>query len=810
MELLRCTQCKGDLQLSDDGLFGRCIFCGATYHFKNEKNARLISLLNQANISRLKGDFDGSILAYQIALKEDETDADAYWGIVLSTFGIDYVEDKTGKYIPTCRRTIKSSIFDDENYKKAVKFATPEQAKKFEEQATEIDVLQTKIKEKIKTEQDYDVFLCFKSTDENSNPTKDRFIARSVYDELTKRNIRTFFSEVSLKDRLGEDYEPIIYKALYSCKFFILIATNSEYIQAPWVRNEWTRFRDRVADEGLENRAFALFQNVPESEMPPIFRKQGINLEKYPAGGYEIEIADGLSLKLKNQQLSQTNYNDRILFAEDTLVDLVDKRLKATKETFNERMDRATGYFDIGNTEKAFVVLEEAVDLYPRKSRAWWTMSCFLTNYYNDDAIAIHKNEELEKKILYNYNNALRFANAKEKDEYTRKSGNFFEKIDNLSSVDDIYNNYEKEAERLFENIKQLEEFQKPEKELKQREINDVKQNLEINQKMLDNLTNQISNKNYYIKDLPKIKNWFFSFLNFVSFSVFCIVIIALIVQLVKGFQWNDVWNTIILIVLGCVPILISNIAERKLRFAKVKNVIEKDKNDLETLKAENESLSKRIKESENSKQDENDVYDMLVSQQTKIKDNILKLVERIQKLAENAYVQSYIEELNIFIKGQIDDLILKNVEKINEFEAECVILKQSTQKKLDYELNNKPKYYNPKYEKQLAKSKVYIQENRKYIAVVEKEIDKAEDEIKLLNLKKRENIFDKLALDQNQTFENEQEKNQEFEELKTNTSETVKDTSNNDVFNDDKSQPKSSQTQPINQEPNEDDDKKK
>ena len=160
MELLRCTQCKGDLILSEDGLSGRCKFCGATYHFKQQKSERLISLLNQANVSRLKGDYDSAVLAYQIAIKEDETDADAYWGVVLSTFGIDYVEDKNGELVPTCRRTIRHSIFDDEFYKKAIKFADEEQAKQFEQQAQKIDLLQQSIKQKINSESDFDVFVC--------------------------------------------------------------------------------------------------------------------------------------------------------------------------------------------------------------------------------------------------------------------------------------------------------------------------------------------------------------------------------------------------------------------------------------------------------------------------------------------------------------------------------------------------------------------------------------------------------------------------------------------------------------------------
>ena len=482
MELLRCTQCKGDLQLSDDGLYGRCIFCGASYHFKNEKNARVISLLNQANVSRLKGDYESAILAYQIALKEDETDADAYWGIVLSTYGIDYVEDSNGKLIPTCRRTIKTSILDDLNYKKAIQYSSEEQAKQFQSQAEEIDKLQSRIKEKIKFEQDFDVFICFKSADEQLNPTRDRFIARQIYDELTKRNIRTFYSEKSLKGRLGEDYEPIIYKALYSCKFFILVATNADYIQSPWVRNEWTRFRDRIQEENLENCAFVVFDNVKENEIPPIFRKQGIDLTKYPAGGYEVEIADGLELRLKSEQ--KQNETDLVL-AEDKIVDLMDQKLKGTRETFKERIDRATGYYDIGNHTRAIEVLEETIDMYPRKSIAWWTMTCFLTDNFSKDYVNVHKNYELEKKILFYYENAFRFASIEEKKEYTEKSKEYFEKLQSLDNVDKILLDYNRDLEVKFEIKNNLDNCEVCESQVKMREYKSLEQNLKDNQQKL-------------------------------------------------------------------------------------------------------------------------------------------------------------------------------------------------------------------------------------------------------------------------------------------------------------------------------------
>ena len=220
---MNCESCGGALVYAEDGKSAKCPFCGNVYHFKAEKSEALVLALNRANEYRLKNDFDGAITEYKLVTERNPEDSEAYWGLAISTYGIEYVEDpRTKKRIPTCRRTVQKSILEDENYLKALENATEEQKEIYERKAGIIDRLQRNIKRRLEEEEDYDVFISFKSTDEDGNPTKERGVARRIYDELEKRGIKTFFSEVTLRDRIGEDYEPIIYKALYSCKFFIL------------------------------------------------------------------------------------------------------------------------------------------------------------------------------------------------------------------------------------------------------------------------------------------------------------------------------------------------------------------------------------------------------------------------------------------------------------------------------------------------------------------------------------------------------------------------------------------------------------
>lgn len=736
MELLRCTQCKGDLILSEDGLSGRCKFCGATYHFKQQKSERLISLLNQANVSRLKGDYDSAVLAYQIAIKEDETDADAYWGVVLSTFGIDYVEDKNGELVPTCRRTIRHSIFDDEFYKKAIKFADEEQAKQFEQQAQKIDLLQQSIKQKINSESDFDVFVCFKSSNEDGSPTKDRTVARKIYDELEGRQIKTFFSEVTLKNRLGQDYEPIIYKALYTCKYFVLVLTDPEFLQAPWVRNEWTRFRDRANEEGLEDRTIAVFENLKEIDLPPIFRKQGVNLQKYPAGGYEIEIADAIKLKLEHQS-DNFSQKEFVPFSQEQIFDIVEKKLQGSRETFKDRLDRATGYFDIGEKQKAIDILDQTIDMYPRKSQGWWVMTNFLTDYFSIDPKAVH-GTELEQKLRYNFENAKRFATAKEQQTFQKKSADFFSKLENFEKVDQICASYQQDLVSLYQAKQQYSQLDNTNSK-KQKTL---QQNIVMADKKIAKLKKQLSNKNYYIKNLPKQNNGFVKFFKTIAVMLIMFAILYTTIQTIIDAQISaknivkDLIGGVILLCLGFLPYFVAHRYERGKRIKKMQGVIDQDQKLLQTLEKQRYEYQSQLMPEQNTLQNQD------VGQIEKIENSIKISENRLNELAQFDYLKEYMQQKLESQNIQSEQAMSTLCQNIQELEQESDTLLENNMKKIDYQIASSPKFYNENYQKFEKKSDIYLKENQKYIDIIDNQIQKDKADFDFEQFKKQNNIL--------------------------------------------------------------------
>jgi tetratricopeptide (TPR) repeat protein len=205
---------------------------------------RKANLYNRANHYRRQNEFDKAIQAYENILNEDSSDAEAHWGIVLSRYGIEYVEDpSSGQRIPTCHRVQSDSVLNDADYLACLQHAPDEYTRSlYEEEAKKISEIQRGILSISNKEEPYDVFICYKETTEGGSRTKDSTFAQDIYYQLTKDGYKVFFSRITLEDKVGRDYEPYIFSALNSAKVMLVICTNKDYIQSVWVRNEWSRY----------------------------------------------------------------------------------------------------------------------------------------------------------------------------------------------------------------------------------------------------------------------------------------------------------------------------------------------------------------------------------------------------------------------------------------------------------------------------------------------------------------------------------------------------------------------------------------
>ncbi|MCL1919591.1 MAG: toll/interleukin-1 receptor domain-containing protein [Kiritimatiellaeota bacterium] len=241
MATLKCKQCGGDIQATGKA-YGTCGSCGVTSTLPSAADEQKANLFNRANNLRRQNDFDKAVAAYENILNLDASSAEAHWGVVLSKYGIEYVEE-AGQRIPTCHRVQGDSILTDADYLAALGNAEDEYTRSlYEEEARAIAEIQKGILAISAKEPPYDIFICYKETTDGGSRTKDSALAQDLYYQLEKEKYRVFFSRISLESKLGRQYEPYIFNALNSAKVMLAVGTRKEHFEAVWVKNEWSRF----------------------------------------------------------------------------------------------------------------------------------------------------------------------------------------------------------------------------------------------------------------------------------------------------------------------------------------------------------------------------------------------------------------------------------------------------------------------------------------------------------------------------------------------------------------------------------------
>ena len=271
MAIFRCKMCGGALEIQDTQSIATCEYCGTQQTLPRLVDDRKTNLYDRASHFRRNNDFDKAMAIYEQILNEDNTDAESYWSILLCRYGIEYVEDPTTrKRVPTVNRAQFTSIFDDENYKSAIRYADAYQKSIYESEATTINDIQKGILAISQKEKPFDVFICYKETDANGRRTQDSVLATELYQELVREGFKVFFSRITLEDKLGIAYEPYIFAALNSAKVMVVLGTRPEYFNAVWVKNEWSRYLALIKG-GAKKMLIPAYRDMDPYNLPEEF-----------------------------------------------------------------------------------------------------------------------------------------------------------------------------------------------------------------------------------------------------------------------------------------------------------------------------------------------------------------------------------------------------------------------------------------------------------------------------------------------------------------------------------------------------------
>ncbi len=280
MRRLECKLCGGTLTR-----IGNCYVCDYCNNKWMIDMADDIHAVERANawMSLREGDFERAAERFESIIVRDSKNHEAYWGRSLALNGIVYVNDAHEvKRVPTCNNITENSFLKDSDVQKAISFAPSDIKKGYAEQAEQIEKIRVEWLNKARKEPPYDVFISFKDSDKERGieRTQDSIDAQEIYTGLVEEGYKVFFSRVSLRGKVSEQYEPYIYNAIKTAKVMIVFGEKPEYFNATWIKNEWSRFRTRIdKGEKHKNSLIVVVKNMDPSDLPVALKsRQAMNM----------------------------------------------------------------------------------------------------------------------------------------------------------------------------------------------------------------------------------------------------------------------------------------------------------------------------------------------------------------------------------------------------------------------------------------------------------------------------------------------------------------------------------------------------
>jgi len=414
MAVFKCKMCGGDLEANEELTVGTCSYCDSTMTLPKASDDKKVNMFNRANHFRRNNDFDKAMAAYESILNEDSTDAEAHWGVVLCKYGIEYVEDPiTYERIPTCHRTQFDSIFIDPDYKEAIANADYSAQIIYETEAKRIDEIQKKILEISAKEEPFDVFICYKEASESGVRTQDSVIAQDIYYQLKQEGFKVFFSRLTLEDKLGKAYEPYIFAALNSSKVMVAVGTKPEYFNALWVKNEWNRYLALIK-KGERKTLIPAYRDMDAYDLPEEFSNlQAQDMSKI---GFIQDLIRGIK-KLVQETTEKASIASNSAFT-------------VSAGSVEPLLRRASLLLEDGEFAKADELLEQVLNQSPEDARAYIYKLMIELKVKTENQLA---NSERPLTEYNNFNKAIRFADTKQKEEYSSYNRKIIEKTDKVN-----------------------------------------------------------------------------------------------------------------------------------------------------------------------------------------------------------------------------------------------------------------------------------------------------------------------------------------------------------------------------------------
>ena len=364
---LKCKMCGSNLDIEDSITVCKCEKCGTSQTVPDIEDDKELKLFERAGRLRFNCDFDKAAGIYNTITDSYPEEAEGYWGLILCKYGIEYVDNASGKKVPVCHRISYDSVMDDEDFELVMENSDSESRAIFREEAKIIEENRKKYIQIAESEQPYDIYISYRAKDDNGDKTAVSEIAGHLYNKLTSARYRVFLSEAALKGKKQSDCEPYIYSALNSANVMLALGTSYDDYNDVWVKNEWNRYLE-IAEKNKNKCLIPCYKDVDEYDIP----KEFAGLKVCQLGNDDTfnnimaEIANVVKPESVNQpapEPEKAEPAEEIELEEIEIIEPVD---------INKLLDEGFSAISDKNWKEANKLFFHVLDEEPDNSKAYW------------------------------------------------------------------------------------------------------------------------------------------------------------------------------------------------------------------------------------------------------------------------------------------------------------------------------------------------------------------------------------------------------------------------------------------------------
>lgn len=364
---LKCKMCGSNLDIGDSITVCKCEKCGTSQTVPDIEDDKELKLFERAGRLRFNCDFDKAAGIYNTITDSYTEEAEGYWGLILCKYGIEYVDNASGKKVPVCHRISYDSVMDDEDFELVMENSDSESRAIFREEAKIIEENRKKYIQIAESEQPYDIYISYRAKDDNGDKTAVSEIAGHLYNKLTSAGYSVFLSEAALKGKKQSDCEPYIYSALNSANVMLALGTSYDDYNDVWVKNEWNRYLE-IAEKNKNKCLIPCYKDVDEYDIP----KEFAGLKVCQLGNDDTfnnimaEIANVVKPESVNQpapEPEKAEPAEEIELEEIEIIEPVD---------INKLLDEGFSAISDKNWKEANKLFFQVLDEEPDNSKAYW------------------------------------------------------------------------------------------------------------------------------------------------------------------------------------------------------------------------------------------------------------------------------------------------------------------------------------------------------------------------------------------------------------------------------------------------------